>query len=89
MRSISATDAKQRLAALLDAAQREPVMIRRQQRNVAVVLSADEYDRLRGLNIAELQAFCDRVAGQAAARGLTGKKLAALLADHGPRARRR
>jgi antitoxin (DNA-binding transcriptional repressor) of toxin-antitoxin stability system len=29
MRYVSATDAKQRLAALLDAAQREPVMIRR------------------------------------------------------------
>jgi prevent-host-death family protein len=39
MRYVSATDAKQRLAALLDAAQREPVMIRRQNRDVAVLLS--------------------------------------------------
>ena len=30
MRTVSATDAKQRMAALLDAAQREPVLIRRQ-----------------------------------------------------------
>jgi prevent-host-death family protein len=89
MRYVSATDAKQRLAALLDAAQREPVVIRRQRRDVAVVLSAEEYDRLRGLNIAELQAFCDRVADKAAARGLTEKKLAPLLAKDGPRARRR
>jgi prevent-host-death family protein len=39
MRYGLATDAKQRLAALLDAAQREPVMIRRQNRDVAVILS--------------------------------------------------
>lgn len=48
MRSISATDAKQKLAALLDTAQREPVMIRRHGRDIAVILSAEEYDRLRG-----------------------------------------
>lgn len=89
MRYVSATDAKQRLAAVLDAAQREPVVIRRQRRDVAVVLSAEEYDRLRGINIAEFQEFCDRVAGKAAAGGLTEKKLSLLLASDGARARRR
>lgn len=81
MRYVSATDAKQRLAALLDAAQREPVVIRRQKRDVAVILSPAEYNRLRALNAAEFQRFCDRVAKNAAARGLTGKKLAKILAD--------
>ncbi|OGA40436.1 MAG: prevent-host-death family protein [Betaproteobacteria bacterium RIFCSPLOWO2_12_FULL_62_13] len=81
MRYVSATDAKQRLAALLDAAQREPVVIRRQKRDVAVLLSPQEYDRLRALNAAEFQRFCDRVAKNAAARGLTAKKLAKILAD--------
>lgn len=81
MRYVSATDAKQRLAALLDAAQREPVVIRRQKRDVAVLLSPEEYDRLRALNAAEFQRFCDRVAKNAAARGLTAKKLAKILAD--------
>lgn len=83
MRYVSATDAKQRLAALLDAAQREPVVIRRQKRDVAVILSPQEYDRLRALNIDEFERFCDRVAGQAAARGLTEDKLAAILRDDG------
>jgi prevent-host-death family protein len=81
MRYVSATDAKQKLAALLDAAQREPVVIRRQKRDVAVILSPQEYDRLRALNLAELQRLCDRLARKAAARGLTEKKLSALLAD--------
>lgn len=81
MRYVSATDAKQRLAALLDAAQREPVVIRRQKRDVAVILSPQEYDRLRALNVAELQRLCDRVAKKAAARGLTEEKLRSLLGD--------
>ena len=89
MRHMSATDAKQRLAALLDAAQREPVVIRRQKRDVAVVLSPREYNRLRALTAEDFQQFCDRVASQAAARGLTEAKFARLLTDDPPKARRR
>lgn len=81
MRYISATEAKQRLAALLDAAQREPITIRRQKREVAVILSPQEYNRLRAQNIEEFERFCDRVGERAAARGLTEDKLADLLAD--------
>ena len=81
MRYVSATEAKQRLAALLDAAQREPVTIRRQNRDVAVLLSPREYDRLRAVNIDEFERFCDRVAERAAARDLTEEKLTDLLAD--------
>ncbi len=81
MRYVTATDAKQRLAALLDAAQREPVVIRRHKRDVAVILSAEEYDRLRAFNVAEFQRFCDRVAGKAAAHGLTARKLQQILRD--------
>src|SRR5271166_1739008 len=76
-------DAKQRLAALLDAAQREPVMIRRQNRDVAVLLSPQEYDRLRALNTDGFQRFCDRISERAAARGLTEEKLTEILADEG------
>ena len=81
MRSVSATEAKQRLAALLDAAQREPVVIRRQNRDVAVIMSAEEYERIRGANIDELDRLCERVSKQAAARGLTDEILADLLKD--------
>lgn len=81
MRAVSATDAKQRLAALLDAAQREPVLIRRQNRDVAVIMSAQEYERMRDLAAADFQRFCDRIAAQAKARGLTESALRKLLKD--------
>jgi prevent-host-death family protein len=81
MRQFSATEAKQRLAELLDAAQREPVVIRRQKRDVAVVMSPEEYKRLRALNIAELERLCSRISARAKKRGLTEAKLQELLAD--------
>lgn len=81
MKSVSATEAKQRFAALLDAAQREPVVVRRQNRDVAVIISAEEYDRIRGAQIDEFDRFCDRVSAQAKARGLTEEILADILKD--------
>jgi prevent-host-death family protein len=83
VRYISATDAKQNFAALLDDAQGGPVVIRRQSRDQAVVISPQEYARLRGLAVADFQEFCDRVGREAAERGLTERKLEALLRDDG------
>ena len=81
MRYVSASDAKQRLAAVLDSVQREPVTIRRQNREVAVVISPQDYQRLKSANIEEFQRFCDRVAAGATAKGLTEKRLNKLLGE--------
>lgn len=79
MQFVSASEAKRRLGAVLDAAQREPVTIRRQEREVAVVLSPSDYRRLTTLNIAEFQRFCDRVSASATAKGLAEETLSELL----------
>ncbi len=79
MRRVAATEAKNRLGAILDEAQREPIVIQRQDRDIAVVLSMADYERLRTGNV---QAFLDlrkEVAARAAAAGLTDERLADLL----------
>lgn len=81
MRTVSATEAKQSFAALLDTAQREPVVIRRHERDVAVLLSADEYEQMRGARITKFQRFCDRVAEEAKVRGMNEAVLEEILRD--------
>ena len=81
MRTVSASEAKQGLAWVIEAAASEPVVIQRQKRDVAVVLSMREFERLTRLNVAEFQRFCDGVGARAEAAGLTEDKLAQLLHD--------
>jgi prevent-host-death family protein len=81
MRYVTASEAKQGLAGVLDSCVREPVVIRRHERDVAVVMSMQEYERLTSLNVAEFQRFCDAVGASASKAGLTEEKLAELLAD--------
>ena len=76
---MSATDAKQTFALLLEKAQVAPVAITKQSRDVAVVMSPAEYERLRQLNVEDFQRFCKKVSDHAKARGLTPAKLRALL----------
>ena len=81
MKIVSSTDLKQRCGALIDDAQRGPVMIRRHERDIAVLISAEEYERIRGFYLDEFDRFCDRVSAQAKERGLTEEILADILKD--------
>ncbi len=78
---ISATEAKQKFAALLDAAQRGPVRIRRHDREVAVLISAEQFERLSGDRWAEFNRLSAIAAEQAKANGLTEEILAEILAE--------
>jgi prevent-host-death family protein len=81
MQTISATKASQNFAATLDAAQREPVKIQRHTRDIAVILSAAEYDRLCQGRWAEFNRLSAIAAEQAKANGLTEEILAEILAE--------
>ncbi len=81
MRHVSASEAKQTLSAILDAAQREPVVIQKQRRDIAVVLSMRDYERLTAVNVADFQEYCDRISKRAQERGLTEDQLNTSLRD--------
>jgi len=81
MRTVTASEARQGLAEVLEASRREPVIIQRQKRDVAVVMSIDEYERLVHLNVAEFQRFSDRVGAKAKDAGMTEDVLRELLSD--------
>jgi prevent-host-death family protein len=81
MKRVAATEAKNRLGALIDEAQREPVVIQRQDRDVAVVLSMAQFERMRSGNVQAFLEARNAVAAEAKRNGLTEEKLAALLND--------
>ncbi len=81
MQIVSATEAKQAFASVIDKAQREPVIIRKQNRDVAVILSMEDYQRITQINIQEFQQFRQNLGAKAQKRGLTEDKLNELLSN--------
>lgn len=81
MAVVSATHAKQNFAAVIDQAQREPVRIRRHDRDVAVLISTEEFETLRKLRIKELIALSEESGRYAESQGMTDELLEELLAD--------
>ena len=83
MKEIAAREAKNRFGQLLDAAQTAPVRVTKKGRPVGVVMSMQQYERLRGAAWARLTETMDRLGAEAASRGLTEAELDVLLSDDG------
>ena len=81
MPTVSATHAKQNFAAMLDQSQREPVRIQRHERDVAVLVSAEEYEQIRKLRAQELIRMSYEMGRYAESQGMTEELLAQLLAE--------
>jgi len=83
MPTVSATHAKQNFAAMIDAAQREPVRIQRHERDVAVLLSAEEWEKIHRMRVEQLIRLTEESGRYAASKGMTDELLEQLLADEG------
>ncbi len=81
MRIVTATEAKHHFASVIEAASREPVKIQSHKRDIAVVISMQEYERLANFTKTEFQRFCDQVGTASEKAGMTEEKLAELLAS--------
>ena len=81
MREIAAKEAKNRFGQLIDSAQRAPVCVTKQGRAVGIMMSVDQYERLRGAAWERVSQTMDRIGKEAAEAGLTDVELDSLLAD--------
>lgn len=63
MTRVTATDFKNNIGAFSDAAMKEPVIITSHQRDRLVLLSAEEYRRLTGMNEGVSETDKERIAG--------------------------
>jgi antitoxin Phd len=79
MKVVTSTDAQQRFGSIAESALREPVLVRKQNRDFVVIMSAEEYERIRKSNIAELKRTMDRIAAEASERGMTEEILTDIL----------
>ena len=66
----------------LDMVQREPVTIQKQGRDVAVMLSPDDFARITQDNVEEFLVFCDEIGRRAETEGLTEEELAEILSEN-------
>ena len=81
MKEIAARDAKNRFGRLLDAVQSAPVRVTKKGRAVGVMMSMQQYERLRGAAWERLTVTMDALGKEASANGLTAAGLEALLAN--------
>ncbi len=81
MKEIAVKDAEDGLRPLFDAARKAPVRLAGDDGTVCVVMSLEQYERLRGNAWDRLAESMDALSREAATNGLTEEKLEALLAD--------
>ena len=81
MKAIDEAEAQARLDEILDAAQRQPIVIRQQGIDTAVVLSIAKYERLRSDAVRAFLELRNDVAREANETGLTEEEIAELLRE--------
>ncbi len=81
MKEISAREAKNQFGQLLESAQRGPVRVTRHGRSAGVLMSEEQYQRLRGLAWDRMAKTVEEMREEAFAKDLTEEKLSELLAD--------
>lgn len=84
MKSINETDLQSRFSEILDTAQQQPIVIRREGKDMAAIVSIADYERLRLANIRSFFDLRQEVAREATTSGLTEEGLAELLSDLDP-----
>jgi prevent-host-death family protein len=81
MKTINSKEVKNKFGQFLDLAQREPVRITKRGRAVGVLMSEEQFQRLRGAAWEQLETTIDAMQQEAKSKGLTDEILTNLLTD--------
>lgn len=82
METVSSSEARNNLAAMLEKAQHEPITIQKQGRNAAVLVSYEEYERLTVDPVRRFHNTCERIGKNAKERGLTDAAFDEIMAKN-------
>lgn len=83
MKVMTITEAEAAFAKVLESLADESVVLKSGERDVAAVISIDDYEKLKRLKVEEFLALCERIGRETGARGLSEEKLAELLSNDG------
>jgi prevent-host-death family protein len=81
MKYVSSSSARNQLAKIIDMAQREPVVIQRQGRDAAILISPADYARITKNNIDDFLAFTNKIGKRAEEMGMNEDKLTEILSE--------
>jgi prevent-host-death family protein len=81
MKVMTISEAQAAFDKVLESLADDSIVLKRGERDVAAVVSMDDYEKLRRLKVEEFLSLCERVGREAEARGLTEETLADLLRD--------
>lgn len=79
--TMTSTEVRTKFGEFLERGSREPVIIKRQHREIGAFIPIEEYRRLRKLSIKELAEAAGEVSDKAFRNGLTEEKLNEILAE--------
>lgn len=84
MITMSSTEARANFGLFLDKGSREPVIVKRQNREVGAFVPMRDLEKLRQLRIEELRRSAKELSGEAQANGLTEEILNRILQEVNP-----
>jgi prevent-host-death family protein len=81
MQYFSSTDARNNFSEMMDKAKREPLVIQKKGRDAVVMMSIDDFERIRRRNADNFFKIADEIATSAKNNGLTQEILDDILKD--------
>lgn len=81
MQYVSSTDARNNFSEMMDRAKREPLIVRKKGRDAVVMMSPEDYHKIRQHNVQEFHRICAEISQSAKRKGLTPEILDDILHD--------